>query len=124
VHSFRGKQLITYCVESEPVLLDVDTAVRLGLVINELVCNALKHAFPGNQAGQIRVGLSQPQAHTYELQVSDTGVGLPEMPDAENTPSLGLRLVKAIARQLNGSLSIRNGLGTTFTLRFSESQLV
>ncbi len=122
VHSFRGQQPITYCIESEPVLLDVDTAVRLGLVINELVCNVLKHAFPGNQAGQIRIGLTQPQAHTYELQVSDTGVGLPEIPDIETAPSLGLRLVKAITRQLNGSLGIHNGLGTTFTLRFSELQ--
>lgn len=102
------------------VNLNVSTAIPCGLIINELVTNCLKHAFPGGRKGEIVLSL-QPQIEgKYELIVSDDGVGFPENADFRNTETLGLKLVSSLISQLDGTIELDRAGGSTFTIRFSE----
>ncbi|MBC7919976.1 MAG: tetratricopeptide repeat protein [Ferruginibacter sp.] len=124
VGSFRARnQHISYSIGGENALFDIDTAVRLGLAVNELVVNALKHAFPDARNGEIRIHLTRQGPHQYQLSVADSGVGLPPPTEAQPTGALGLRLVGTIARQLNGQLRVErteNPTGSAFHLQFRE----
>jgi PAS domain S-box-containing protein len=97
------------------VSLDIARAVPLGLIINELVTNALKYAFPHMERGEIHIHM-----HTHSnistLTVSDTGVGLPESVDLRHPKTLGLRLVHSLVQQLQGTLAFRSDHGTTITI--------
>jgi two-component sensor histidine kinase len=94
--------------------MDLQRAVPLGLILNELFCNALKHAFPGNRHGNILLRVDE-----AGLEFSDDGVGFPASVDPKNSPSLGLQLVKILVDQIGGTLSIQSGPGTRFTVKFS-----
>jgi two-component sensor histidine kinase/CheY-like chemotaxis protein len=107
-------------VDAEQVSLGVDTAIPCGLIINELVCNALKHAFPGDRPGAIHIDLHKAEGHHYVLTVRDDGIGFPKDLDFRNTESLGLQIVTALTKQLDGSIELSNGAGTAFTITFSE----
>lgn len=85
----------------EAVRLPLDQAVPCGLIINELVANALKHGYPGSRDGRVLIAM-QPEDGMLRLRVSDDGVGLPAELDLGQTPTLGLRLVQDLARQLHG----------------------
>jgi two-component sensor histidine kinase len=111
-------RLTTHIAE---VALPLDTAVPCGLVLNELISNALKHAFPHDRSGEIIIALeANPQGHVT-LSVRDTGVGLPEEVDVHQTDSLGLQLVCALAEQLQGSLTVERDGSTTFRLTFPSA---
>ena len=101
-----------------PALLDLDQTVPCGLMINELVFNALKYAFPGQRAGRIRVEF-QVEAGQARLIVADDGIGLPPELEVSQTKSLGLRLVTLLAGQLLGAVEIRRAAGTSFQITFS-----
>ena len=90
----------------------------LGLIVNELVSNAIKHAFPNGARGKIAVGLERPAGGKFRLVVSDDGVGFPESLDFRNTESLGLQLVTMLADQLEGDLLLERDAGTKFVLTF------
>ena len=109
-------------VLGKDIFLSVETAVPCGLMINELVSNCLKHAFPNNQKGAITVTITKEMnADVFYLEVADNGVGLPPNLDIEKTESLGLQLVRTLTKQLNGQLEIKNNRpGTIFGIRFSE----
>ena len=100
---------------------DVNVAVPLGLIINELVTNALKHGFDGKSEGKISIKIEADAGDDYTLTVSDNGNGLPENFNPDNTNSLGLRLVKGLSRQLGGSYNFTNGTGTHFIIQFKNS---
>jgi two-component sensor histidine kinase len=108
---------ITLTIEAEPVFLDIDRAIPCGLILNELLTNALKYAFPGDRTGALHLRLRAAPDQVM-LAVRDTGVGLPEGVDVEHTPSLGLRLVHMLTMQLGGTLSLERGEGTAWTLTF------
>jgi two-component sensor histidine kinase len=103
-----------------PLRLGIDQAVPCGLLVNELVSNALKHAFPGERAGEVWVEL-QPLSDgpALRLRVADNGVGLPAKFDLKGLKSLGLELVDTLARQLHGALEIGPGPGAEFLVVFS-----
>ena len=98
-------------VEEGELGLDIQRAVPVGLILNELVCNALKHAFPGARRGQLRIGVDKGL-----LVVADDGVGLPNEKPAAG--ALGLELVRLLVQQLNGELDIASPPGTRVTVRF------
>ena len=106
------------------VLLGVDTAIPLGLIVNELVSNALKHAFPDGRHGEIALWLTriedEADQHWYELVVQDNGKGFPDNVDYRNTDSLGLQLVQVLSRQLRGHVELSVNGGTRFSLHFPE----
>ena len=101
------------------VPLDINTAVPLGLIVNELVSNSLKHAFPHGEDGEISVKFHKANDH-YVFQVADTGVGFPEGLDFRKTNSLGMRLVDTLTDQVDGEMELDTNHGTTFTLTFAE----
>jgi two-component system, sensor histidine kinase PdtaS len=107
-------------VEAEDVLLGVDTAIPCGLIINELVSNSLKHAFPGGGGGSINIRLRPAGAERLTLTVADDGVGLPEGFDVRATPSLGLQLVNTLARQLGGDVLVGDCAGAEFSITFRK----
>jgi PAS domain S-box-containing protein len=102
----------------EDVSLSLDTAIPCGLIINELVSNSLKHAFPENRAGEIGIDFSVCPEQQLLLIVRDNGVGFPEGFDSQKTNSLGLRLIRALTRQLRGKLEIESSNGAVFQICF------
>jgi len=114
---------ITLQISTAPVLLDIDTAVPCGLIVNELVSNALKHAFCDGQGGVIAVELRADPDDRLSLTVKDDGVGFPEDLDYRKTASLGLQLVNSLAHQLGGTVELRGGVGTEFAIHFQQTSI-
>jgi two-component sensor histidine kinase len=108
---------VTTCIEGD-VQTGTDTAIPCGMIINELVSNALKHGFPQGRAGQVCVDLRCDAAGSYILTVSDNGVGVKEDLDMDNPQSLGLQLVASLVQQIDGTVEIDRGEGTTFKIKF------
>ncbi len=102
----------------DDVGLGIDRAIPCGLVINELLTNALKHAFPDGRRGALRVALGRHDGQRLRLTVSDDGIGLPVGFDLNRTTSMGMQLVRTLATQLGAELAVTRGLGTTFQLIF------
>ena len=108
-------------VQADDISLAVDTAVPCGLMLNELISNALKHAFPDDGPGQVRIELGTDDEHQCMLKVSDNGVGMPPDLDLNTTGSLGLQLVNALVSQLGGTIELDNDNGTEFKIVFAVS---
>jgi two-component system, sensor histidine kinase PdtaS len=109
---------ISVRVDVEPVLLPIDVAVPCGLVLNELITNAFRHAFRDRDRGEIRVTLTRQMDDAALLSVSDNGIGLPDRGGTTTTDTLGLQLVEQLADQMDGAISIRRSDPTQFSLRF------
>ncbi len=112
---------IRLTLDLHPLALSVEQAVPCGLIVNELVVNALKHAFSGHDPGEVTVALCRDQDGRATLSIGDTGVGLPEGMDWRQSESLGLRLVQMLSRQLAGTMAVESkaGTGTRFRLTFA-----
>ena len=104
--------------ELNPVTLPVTQAIPCGLILNELVTNALKYAFPQHRTGELAVALSQDEDGMVRLTVADDGVGLPPGLDWTQSQSLGLRIIDILTRQLDGSMRLGAGPGAAFSLAF------
>jgi two-component sensor histidine kinase len=103
--------------------LDLNNAVPCGLILNELVTNALKHAFKDNRKGLITIVFRMLKENTYELMVQDNGVGLPKGIDVSKSKSLGFVIVNQLINQINGDLKITRGKGTQFQITFPVSAI-
>ncbi len=107
-------------IEIPPLTLNFETATPCGLILNELVTNAFKHAFADGRPGKVSITLAH-HAHGLKLFVQDNGIGFPPDIDWQNCPTLGLRLVRLLARQLDATLTQDiSAAGTCFCLTFSE----
>jgi two-component sensor histidine kinase len=112
-------------IQVEHVLLGIDLAVPCGLILNELISNTLKHAFPPDWSSrdggekEILIELRQDGESRLTLLVGDNGIGLPADFDFGHTMSLGLQLVNILVGQMNGSLDMRNEGGTKFRVTFA-----
>ncbi|PZV12024.1 MAG: hypothetical protein DCF22_13265 [Leptolyngbya sp.] len=104
------------------ISLAIDTAIPCGLIINELVSNALKYAFSNRQAGEIQVMLDEQPDQSLCLIVRDNGVGLPEDFDPKQATTLGLSLIQGLVKQLRGTWAIHGQSGTTVTITFPRGQ--
>lgn len=133
--------LQAYCVRNTDISLkldllenaffDMDTAIPLGIIVNELVSNSFKHAFPDRRKGEIRIKLHKEEngeciksineecKSTFILTVSDNGIGIPDDLDIENLHSLGMQLITSLVEQLDGEFELKRGNGTEFTIRFT-----
>ncbi len=106
----------------DPIWFDIDTAVPLGLIANELITNAYKYAFSKQSEGTITLEVRKISTNNYFLKVSDDGIGLPEsFTSSHKSRTLGLDMVKILSKQLKGELIIESNEGTTFTCNFSKS---
>ena len=113
--SYNPGGRIRYRVEIDELVFGVDLAVPCGLIINELVANALKHAFPGDRRGEICVRMRLEQDR-YRLSVEDDGIGFPAGLDVSQTGTLGLQLVRTLTEQIGGRLQEKTGQGTAFII--------
>ena len=113
-------QDIKQVLEVRDLEMNIDTAIPCGLIINELVTNSLKYAFPTPESeGIIQIELNQVEDH-FKLIISDNGVGLPQDIQVEQSETLGLQLVNNLVKQLEGTLQIDRGKGTKFIIIFTE----
>jgi len=106
-------------VDVQELSLDIETAIPCGLIVNELVSNAFKHAFPNQRPGQIRIAAAVHNCTRVQLQISDDGVGLPANFDFYNSPSLGLQLVNGLVNQIDGLIHIETKGIAHFTIEFA-----
>lgn len=116
--SYGVNQLIKANYDLDNVSLDVDRAISCGLIINELVSNSLKYAFPENKIGEITLSLKRSDDNKLIMIVADNGIGLPRNLDYRKTDSLGLQLVTALVEQIDGEIDLNTSKGTVFTINF------
>lgn len=120
LHSYQiYSNLVEIKYNLSQVFLSLDQAIPCGLIVNELVSNALKHAFPNGKAGIIRIELSEENEQVY-LGIVDDGIGLPDKLDTKNTETLGLQLVWSLAEQLDAKLDIKRDRGTEYLITFER----
>jgi two-component sensor histidine kinase len=123
-HSYGvDSERIALRFELEPVSLGLNQAIPCGLILNELLTNSLKHAFPNQRRGEILVKLSWAEDQPVKLTVADDGVGLPAEFDWKESQSLGLRIMNILGRQLDGAIQRKTGGGTMFSLEFPRTAL-
>jgi len=131
IHSLTHQLITTYRTTASRVNMDIaitdifltiTTAIPCGLIINELVTNALKHAFPHQRDGTITVSMTPSNTDSLILTVSDTGIGFPEGIDFRNTTTLGMQLVTSLVEQLEGTITLDRSEGTRFRIEFRTQE--
>ena len=118
-----GAERIRFETEIEDISLEISTAIPCGLLINELVTNSLKHGFPGDRAGIIRLELRRQGSEggdRFLLRVADDGVGFPQGLDFQMTESLGMQIILMLVDQIDGAIEREPGPGTAFRIEFGE----
>ncbi|MEO0373601.1 MAG: histidine kinase dimerization/phosphoacceptor domain -containing protein [Cyanobacteria bacterium P01_A01_bin.17] len=121
LRSYRSKRSLTKInVSVSGLHLNIDSSVLCGLIINELVSNALKHAFHQRQNGEIYIKMAEINSQDITLTVTDNGIGLPSDINIEETETIGLQMVKTLTQQMSGTLSISRCPGTSFCITFPQ----
>jgi len=120
IRSYRLSALINVELKIETLSLNLETAVPLGLILNELITNSLEHAFSSQQAGTIHVSLLHLNDDLMCLTVRDNGVGLPPGFDLEKASTLGMRLIHILTEQLHARMEARSEQGAVITVTFQE----
>jgi len=122
MHSYGLAGRVKLHVDVKDVRLGVNAAIPCGLIINELVTNSLRHAFPADRRGRVDIALRAEDDRRYVLSVSDDGVGLPADFDFNDCESLGMELVSTLTQQLGGTMKVDQSDGTRFEIAFAEPQ--
>ncbi len=110
---------IDLILQTDDIILGLDQAIPCGLIINELVSNALKYAFPGDKTGAVTLTIHS-KNNLVELTISDNGIGLPENLDIHSCESLGMLLVQGWVEQLNGKIHLNKNKGTQYLINFNQ----
>ncbi|MDX1901345.1 MAG: histidine kinase dimerization/phosphoacceptor domain -containing protein [Gammaproteobacteria bacterium] len=110
-----NRNTVKFSMENNHVVLPIDKAVTFGLIINEIISNSLKHAFPNQKKGEIKFSITK-EGDSVILQIQDNGVGFPANFDPENAQTLGIRLIYNLTKQLSGHVNLDSKNGTTFKL--------
>jgi two-component sensor histidine kinase len=131
IKDISGLLISSYASESEKIKLtlnlesihvSIDTAIPCGLIVNEIITNSLKHAFPGGREGEIYIRLFKQEDGLIELEISDNGIGIPAGYDFEAGDTLGIQVFKSIAEeQMNGEIQFDTKNGVKFIIRFKEN---
>ncbi len=108
-------------LNSEDVNIGIDLAIPCGLILNELISNSLKYAFPGGRKGMINIDLKSVEEN-YEIMIADNGIGFPKEINYKETKSLGLQLVNTLVGQIDGTITMENVIGTAFRIKFGKKQ--
>lgn len=121
MQSFRiDKSRVSIQLEVENIPMGINTMIPFGLILNELISNALKYAFPDNRMGELKISFHDQGDDMRMLSVKDNGAGLPDGIELKSSNSLGMNIIKALTSQINGALCVRNGSGVTFSIIFRE----
>jgi two-component sensor histidine kinase len=127
-YSLKSKNIHLKMDLEENAFFDMDVAVPLGIIVNELVSNSLKHAFTEDGEGEIRIQLcreefnSETNKSLFSLTISDNGKGIPENLELGNLESLGLQLVSTLVDQMDGGIELKRAHGTEFRITFMEQK--
>jgi PAS domain S-box-containing protein len=116
--SYLISDLVIIAIEAEEIDLPVDRAIPCGLILNELLSNALKYGFPGGRSGKVTVRFARLETGELSLSCQDDGIGVLESFDWQHSGSLGLKIVQILTKQLDGELTLERSGGTRFELRF------
>lgn len=119
---YEKRRQIAYTLDTEKIFLELSKAIPLGLILNELVSNALQHAFPDSTRGSIGISLHKTGENSFQLTVQDNGIGFPPEGLSSSTGSLGLELVRILTEQLDGRIEHKNDNGTTYILTLPATQ--
>ena len=120
IQGYHGKSHgIEVEIVADDIHLDVDTAVPCGPIVNELISNAFKHAFPAASGGKIEIAVHRDDQGAYHLSVQDNGVGLPAEVDLSESKTLGLQLVSSLTKQIKGTIEVYREPGTTVKITFA-----
>jgi two-component sensor histidine kinase len=118
-----SRDTIVLKLDIDNISVSIDAAIPSGLIVNELMSNSLKYAFPGGRQGEISIILHKNEKGEIELYFSDKGIGFPKGFDINNPKSLGLKLVKNLTeKQLEGKVELRTNQRTEFLIKFKEPQ--
>ena len=120
--AYRTTGNIALKMDVEDVSIRIDSAIPCGLILNELISNSLKHAFPDEREGEIRIDFHADDDDNITLIVGNNGVEFPEDLDWKNTESLGLQLVNLLTEQLHGTIELDRSSGTAFEIRWHEKR--
>jgi len=114
---------VEFKINTDGVTLDMDHAMPCGMLVTEIVSNSLKYAFPNNRKGQISIEMKKFPQRKILFSISDNGIGLPADFDVESSDSLGMQLINALAKQLDGELAVsgKNGAKFSFTFTYPKS---
>ncbi len=107
-------------ISSKKMKFDVDTAIPLGLIINEIITNSYKYAFNKSKENQLSISIAKNSDHEYKLIIEDNGPGIPDNLDIQKAKSLGLRLINRLVKQLHGKLQVTNKNGARFEILFKD----
>lgn len=118
--SFNVEQSIHFEMQIDPIELDISQAIPLGLIMNEVVTNSIKYAFPSKTNCSIYISLIEITENCYILIISDSGVGISNISDLQNSNSFGMTLIQGLSDTLEGDLSIENENGITVKLAFKK----
>jgi len=118
-YSVTGRVSLNFDIDK--LFLSLDTSIPCGLIVNELVANALKYAFPNSKKGNIFISLKRKEEGSNLLIIEDDGIGMPENLNIEETESLGLQLVMTLVDQIDGSLTLERGKGARFLIEFKAN---
>ncbi len=120
-HSYRSNSReINLKTDIEDISMDIELAIPCGLIVNELISNSIKYAFPEDRHGKINLEVKLMNDEFYEMVIKDDGIGIPDSISFEKTPSLGLQLVRALVNQINGEMSLFKNNGTKFVIKFNK----
>lgn len=117
--SYSLNKRVSLKMDCDDIYLGIETAVPCGLLVNELITNSMKHAFPDGRSGNVYISLKQVN-NQYELIIRDDGIGIPPNLDFENSTSLGIQIVHSLVNQIDGELEINNDHGAEFKVKFQE----
>ena len=114
---------IVLTFEAEETIVDIEAAIPLGLIVNEILSNAYMHAFPDSRAGKIRISLIHDRIKkTNTLVLQDDGIGMPDEMKPEQFKTMGLQIVQILCKQIDGNLTVVNNPGASFTITFQSFQ--
>jgi two-component sensor histidine kinase len=126
IHLFQtysvSPQVVNLEFNAEKIFLDINSAVPLGLVVSELVSNALKHAIVPDKKINLQIKFIREKDDRINLTVSDDGRGIPDGIDINNPKTLGIQLVNDLVKQIDGQISVKRKPGTTFIINFPLSE--
>ncbi len=102
--------------DTDDFFLDIDTAIPCGLILNELVSNCFKHAFIDRQLGEIKVTIKNREQQNFIIEVADNGIGIPQLIDLTDSPSLGMRVIHSLTKQLEGKITLDRTIGSSIQI--------
>lgn len=117
---YDSKNKVKTNIDSKNMMFDVDTAIPLGLIINEIITNSYKYAFNDTKENQLKISINKNSKEDFKLIIEDNGPGIPETIELKKVKSLGLRLINRLVKQLHGSIKLSSVDGTRFEITFKD----